>query len=337
MWRRALGFARAVAFAAVYLLSATSGAALANDRKGDGRQSLDDAWWTGPLLAAGAAALPKGHVLFEPYFFDVDTYARFDSSGNRRDIGDRHYLGSQSYLLYGLVDDFTVGLIPRFGFNHVHPGRDSAGVRVGDLTLQAQYQLTRFQPGSWVPTTSIVLQETLPLGKYDRLGDRPSNGIGGGAYATTVELHSQTYVWMPNGRILRSRLNLSYTKSNSANLEDVSVYGTPDGFRGDAEPGDSYNVTAAWEYSVTQQWVFALDVFYQHDDNTRVRGNVTDDLGARTPFLADSGSGHQIGTAPAVEYNWSPRAGVIAGFRWIFAGANASASFTPVVAINLVY
>jgi len=29
------------------------------------------------------------------------------------------------------------------------------------LTLQAQYQLTRFQPGNWVPTTSIVLQETL--------------------------------------------------------------------------------------------------------------------------------------------------------------------------------
>lgn len=333
MWRRGLDFASA----AVCLLSLASGVARAADRNDDARQSLDDAWWTGPLLAAGAAALPKGHVLFEPYFFDIDTYARFDASGNRRDIGDRHYLGSQSYLLYGLVDDFTVGLIPRFGFNHVSPGRDSAGVRVGDLTLQAQYQLTRFQAGSWVPTTSIVLQETLPTGKHDRLGDRPSNGVGGGAYSTTVELHSQTYFWMPNGRILRSRLNLSYTKSNSANLEDVSVYGTPEGFRGDAQPGDSYNVTAAWEYSATQQWVLALDVFYQHDDNTRVRGAVTNGQGAPTSFGADSGSGHQIGFAPAVEYNWSPRAGVIAGFRWICAGQNASASFAPVVAINLVY
>jgi hypothetical protein len=330
MWKSAFGFL-------VYVLSASSGAAHADDRNEDRRQSLDDAWWTGPLLAAGAATLPKGHVLFEPYFFDIDTYAHFDLSGNRSDIADRHYLGSQSYLLYGLVDDFTVGLIPRFGFNDVPSGRDSSGVRVGDLTLQAQYLLTRFHPGSRMPTTSIVLQETLPLGEFDRLGDRPSNGVGGGAYATTVELHSQTYFWMPNGRILRSRLNLSYTKSNSANLQDVSVYGTPDGFRGDARPGDSYNVTAAWEYSATQQWVLALDVFYQHDGDTRVRGNVTDDFGARTSFLADSGSGHQIGTAPAVEYNWSPQAGVIAGFRWIFAGANASASLAPVVAINLVY
>jgi hypothetical protein len=30
------------------------------------RQALDDAWWTGPLLAAGANTLPKGHVLIEP-------------------------------------------------------------------------------------------------------------------------------------------------------------------------------------------------------------------------------------------------------------------------------
>jgi len=328
---------RIVMCAVVYLLSATSGAALAAESADSGRQSLDDAWWTGPLLASGAATLPKGHVLFEPYFFDIDTYAHFDRSGNRSEIDDRHYRGSQSYLLYGLVDDFTVGLIPRFGFNDVPSGRDSAGVRVGDLTLQAQYALTRFQPGSWVPTTSIVLQETLPLGAYDRLGDRPANGIGGGAYATTVELHSQTYFWMPNGRILRSRLNVSYTKSNSASLDDVSVYGTPDGFRGDAKPGDSYNVTAACEYSATQRWVLALDVFYQHDANTRVRGNVTDGSGPRLPFLADSGSGHQIGTAPAVEYNWSPGAGLIVGFRWIFAGANANASLAPVVAINLVY
>ena len=32
------------------------------------RQSLSDAWWTGPIAAAGADTLPPGHVLFEPYF-----------------------------------------------------------------------------------------------------------------------------------------------------------------------------------------------------------------------------------------------------------------------------
>ncbi|MBV8805065.1 MAG: hypothetical protein JO042_08460, partial [Sinobacteraceae bacterium] len=35
------------------------------------RQSRDDAWWTGPLLAASPVTLPQGHFLIEPYVFDV--------------------------------------------------------------------------------------------------------------------------------------------------------------------------------------------------------------------------------------------------------------------------
>jgi hypothetical protein len=45
------------------------------------RQSLDDAWWTGPLLAANAGSLPPGHFLFEPYFFDSIPYQHVDSHG----------------------------------------------------------------------------------------------------------------------------------------------------------------------------------------------------------------------------------------------------------------
>jgi hypothetical protein len=34
-------------------------------------QSLQDAWWTGPLLANSANTLPRGHFLVEPYIYDV--------------------------------------------------------------------------------------------------------------------------------------------------------------------------------------------------------------------------------------------------------------------------
>ncbi len=37
----------------------------------DARQSLEDAWWTGPMLAPSAATLPRGHLLIEPYLYDV--------------------------------------------------------------------------------------------------------------------------------------------------------------------------------------------------------------------------------------------------------------------------
>jgi hypothetical protein len=304
------------------------------------RQSLDDAWWTGPIVAAGAATLPQGHALIEPYVYDVITRGRYDSDGSYRGTDTVHSFGSLTYMLYGVTDGFTAGVIPTFGFNDVSNGADSSGIGVGDVTLQGQWRLSQFREGGRVPTSSLMLQQTLPTGKYDRLGTTPSDGLGAGAYTTSLAVHSQYYFWMPNGRILRTRLNVAYAMSDSVDVADTSVYGTSEGFRGHAEPGDTFSIYSAWEYSVTRNWVLALDVFYQHDASTRIRGtNPVAGNGApeREPFAAESGSAWRLGLAPAIEYNFTSRVGVIVGARWFAAGRNTGASVTPVAAINMVY
>src|SRR6478752_1572531 len=78
---------------------------------GNARQSLDEAWWTGPILAANAETLPPGHVYIEPYLFDV----------LRRGSATP---GSLSYLLYGVAPRFTAGVLPSFSY-----AEDSAGRR----------------------------------------------------------------------------------------------------------------------------------------------------------------------------------------------------------------
>jgi hypothetical protein len=317
-------------WASAFLSIVATGGSVAADTD---RQSLDDAWWTGPIIAAGAGTLPRGHFLIEPYVYDAIAYGRYDDDGKRHSIPDAHSYGSLTYLLYGLADRFTVGLIPTFGFNKA-PGSESSGIQMGDLSLQAQYRLTQFTPGEHVPTTSLVVQYSLPTGKYDRLGDRPADGLGSGASATTLALYSQYYFWMPNGRILRTRLNVARTFADDTDVHNVSVYGTPEGFQGRARPGKSFSITSAWEYSVTRNWVLALDVLYQRDDSTKVRGFVTD---ARASFNQDSGSSRRLGVAPAVEFNWNEHVGVIVGARWFVDGRNTTASITPVAAINIVY
>lgn len=296
------------------------------------RQSLDDAWWTGPIVAAGAATLPQGHALIEPYVYDVVTRGRYDSDRNYRDTDTVHSYGSLTYMLYGVTDSFTAGVIPTFGFNDVASGPDSSGIGVGDVTLQAQWRLSQFHEGRRVPTASLVLQQTLPTGKYDQLGERPSDGLGAGAYTTSLAVHSQYYLWMPNGRILRTRLNVAYAFSDRVDVMDTSVYGTPQGFRGHADPGDTFSLYSAWEYSLTRNWVLALDAFYQHDSSTRIRGETQG-----TAFSADSGSAWRFGLAPAIEYNFTSNIGVIVGARWFAAGRNTGASLTPVAAINMFY
>jgi hypothetical protein len=291
------------------------------------RQSRDEAWWTGPLLAASPGSLLPGHFLIEPYLFDEIPRGHYDNGGNRRPVPHANNFGSQSYILYGLSERVGIGLIPRFGFNDPSDGRGSSGVGIGDLTLQAQYGLTRYAEGGWIPSTAFVLQETLPTGKYDRLGDRPADGLGAGAYSTNLSLYSQYFFWMPNGRILRTRLDLSYSISGSASVHDVSVYGTSAGFNGRARPGNVALINAAWEYSVTRNWVLALDVLYEHDSNTHVAG---------ADVQLNSGPGHTWSLAPAIEYNFNSRVGVIAGAKLTTSGRNATAVVIPVAAVNIV-
>jgi hypothetical protein len=297
----------------------------------DSRQGLADAWWTGPLLAPSAATLPQGHALIEPYLFDVVSTGYFDQEGNRHATPNDHEFGSLTYMLYGLSDRVTVGLIPRFFYQVPAQGPASSAVGAGDLQVQAQVGLTRFEEGRGVPALALVINETLPTGRYDRLA-RASDGFGAGAYTTALSLYSQHYFWLPNGRILRARLDLTYALSSSVNVQDQSVYGTPYGFRGTADPGDGWTVDAAAEYSLTRNWVLALDVVYQANANTRVRGTL-----AGEDFRSDSGSSYSVGFAPAVEYNWSARAGVIFGVRVINIGRNTTASVTPAIAVNLVF
>lgn len=292
------------------------------------QESMADAWWTGPMLANSAETLPPGHFLLEPYLYDIRS-PHTDS------------FGSRTYILYGLANRLSIGVIPVFGHNRVDNGLRTAGIGVGDITLQAQYRLTEFQPGGWMPTTAIQLQETLPTGRYDRLGNHPSNGLGSGTYTTTIAMNSQTYFWLPNGRILRTRFDISEAFSRSAHVRGVSVYDTPEGFDGDVNPGRNFFADLAFEYSLTQRWVLATDFTYSHNNNTRITGQRMADSPSTLPYpqniRIDSGNSTAFGVAPAIEYNWSSRMGVLFGTRVIFGGHNQIGTVTPAIAINYVY
>jgi hypothetical protein len=289
------------------------------------RQSTNDAWWTGPLLAPGAGTLPRGHLLVEPYVYDVMQYGSFDRNGTLQSAMHENGFGNLTYIIYGLVNRFSVGLIPTFGYNKVSSGPSSSNIGMGDLSVLAQYRLT---PDSWLAKASIALQETFPTGAYENLGNNPNNGFGGGVYSTKVSLYTQAYAWMPNGRILRVRLNFSQSFSSSANVNGVSVYGTGASFAGTVFPGATSTIDVAGEYSMTRNWVLASDIVYGYTGNTRLTS------GSTVTYL---GTSESYAFAPAIEYNWNANVGIIAGIRLFPAGRNTAASLTPVFAINYVH
>ncbi|HYL00829.1 MAG TPA: hypothetical protein VEU78_06520 [Steroidobacteraceae bacterium] len=316
-------------------LAARAAAAADDAPAAPARQERADAWWTGPLLAPNASTFPAGHALVETYVFDVNGNGQYDGSGRHEPAAGGHELGSLTYLIYGLTDRVSLGLLPRFFYDEPAGGPNSSSPGVGDLGAQVQLGLTSFHEGSWVPATAVVLGETLPTGRYDRLAN-PADGFGAGAWSTSLSWYSQDYLWLPNGRILRVRLDLTYAISSSANVADRSVYGTGAGFRGHARPGDSFTADAAAEYSLTRNWVLATDFVWVHDSSTRLTGSQPA-AGGSAAVDTQSGSSEYLAVAPAVEYNFSARVGVIVGARIFVAGRNTGSSVTTAAAINMVF
>ena len=277
------------------------------------RAAMKSARWTGPLLASNAETLPRGHVYTEPYFFDGIS-------------GGDHHPGSSGFYQYGLRDNWTVGMQPFFS---VGTERFNRGAAIGDFKLLSQVRLIHFTPDHQVPSVALVTNLIVPTGKHDRLGTL-KNGHGSGAFAPEVGINVQQYFLLKNGRLLRARINVLHDFPLRTNVAGRSVYGTDNGFRGHARPGAKTSLILGAEYSVSKEWVLALDIERDQWGKTKVKGRNA----SGAPIDQTSPRSWSVGFAPAVEYNWSDRAGAILGVWIVPKGHNTRSSVTPAIAIQ---
>jgi hypothetical protein len=277
------------------------------------RAAMNDARWTGPLLASNAEALPRGHVYTEPYFFDAIS-------------GGEHSPGSSGFYQYGLTNDWTVGVQPFFSWGTQPHNREIA---IGDFKLLSQVRISHFTPDHRVPSVAIVTNLVLPTGKHEHLGES-KQGHGSGSFAPEIGVNVQQYFLLKNGRLLRGRINVLHQFPLRHDVSGRSVYGTGPDFRGHARPGSKTTFIASAEYSLTKEWVLAFDVEADFWGRTKVSGRDGDGPLVRQT----SPRSWNVGFAPAVEYNWSDRAGIIAGVWIIPKGHNTPSTVIPAIAIQ---
>jgi len=275
--------------------------------------AMKDARWTGPLLASNAETLPQGHFYTEPYFFDGIS-------------GGDHHPGTSGFYQYGLTENWTVGMQPFFSLGTQRYNRD---VAIGDFKLLSQVRVSHFTPEHRVPSIALVTNLVLPTGKDDRL--RPlKQGHGSGSFAPEIGINAQQYFLLGNGRLLRARINVLHDFPFRTGVSGRSVYGTDASFHGHAKPGAKTTMILGAEYSLTKEWVLAFDVEGDHWGKTRITGREADGgaIDRTSPARSD------IGFAPAIEYNWSARAGAIFGLWIVPKGHNTQSSVTPAIAIQ---
>ena len=290
--------------------------------------AVQSQWFTGSLEAPSPALSKAGLFSVEPYVIYTQNTGAYDDSG--RHIGGSDNLNqvqSETSIKYAITDRLTVQALPSFAYSWA---AHASSTGIGDLPIELEYRFNNENDKTGWPSVTASFGVRLPTGAYDHLS-APIDGLGAGAYTLKEGLLFQSLFDTWGGHPVRLRFyGAAFEAMGDVSVHDVSVYGTGAGFQGRATPGFSGEFGIGAGYALDQRWVLALDVLDNYADATRVSGHD----GGGVPVAMAGKYSTSWAVAPAVEYNWSNRIGIIAGVEFTAGGRNAASSFAPQIALS---
>lgn len=290
-----------------------------------------DPWFTGPIFAPAGHTIPRGHTNFELYGLDVFTNGQYDNNAHAHSIPLFRSVVLNPLLTHGFTDwlDFQVS-VP-YAFNNT---QGISYNRITDSSLGAGIQLVEQKGSKWRPDVRFFVQETFPVGKFENLTPAflGTDATGLGSYRTLLSLNFQYLREIYDAHYLRTRLNISRLISSSVHVHGFNSFGGTINTDGVINPGAEDNVDLAFEYTLTQNWVAVMEGYYSEGQATRFNG-IIDIVNDNTGNIG-SQQYYEYGLAPALEYNFTPKLGVIGGVWFPVAGKNTSRFITYVLAVN---
>lgn len=291
-------------------------------------------WYTGSLVSPSGAT-GSGSLNVEPYFSYSQPMGYFNphgGTGPAKHPVQRSFSNSTLWK-YGITGDFSIQIHTIVNYKWKHGSGHSHGPKAGDMPLDFIYRFIDPDPKRFIPALSIITGIVFPTGDYNRLG-YSQDGIGTGAYVFRMAFVEQSTYMLPGNHELRLRVwNWFRRALNTPKLSDVTSYGTSYGFHGHGHPGMSGQIGFSLEYGLTQKWVLAMDLAHDWGNGNHIRGY--DAAGRYSRKTGSASTDWQV--APAVEYNWNARWGVIIGSPFYFAGHNTGIQLSPQFAINSVF
>lgn len=288
--------------------------------------SSANAWFTGPLLTPSGKVVPKGHFNLEPYLFCSISKGRYGPAWKSISHPKFSQITPQLQIKVGLTERLDTSICLQSVYSKT---RGISSSSFGDLPISFDYQIIPPSDGNAV--LKFTLQEIFPTGKFKGLNPALFNtDVGGlGSFVTIFGITGAKLFHLPQKRYLSTRANISLALPAPAHIRGYNVYGGDFSTRGKAYPGIALSIFIGSEYTLTENWVLALDILSEFSAKSRFRGY------SETPVCLPSSS--QFSLAPAIEYNWSQSIGVIAGPWFTVAGRNCPSFISFVGAINMYF
>ena len=308
-------------------------AARAEDAQKNSNVGIDP-YYTGSLLSPSPAVPRAGLMAFEPYVIYTRNPQTYGLGGGLRAAADpASTLGTFTLIKYGITDRLTIAVFPQTAINYDDRGFNS-GSRFGDLPIELEYRITDQDKVTGKSSVTLNAGVQAPTGRYDRL---PStfDGQGTGTYRARAGVTLQSLIFGQSEHPIRLRAYAAtLVPVATTDVHGISTFGSSDpGFNGIGRSGLTVTGGASVEYSVTQKFVLAFDLFYTSTQSNHVYGTT---VGA-TPFSSRNGFADTLQVAPQIEYSLGPRFGIVAGVALSVEGHNTGQVVQPQIAFNYVF
>ena len=292
-------------------------------------------WYTGPIVAGSANCLMPGIWNIQPYIYFQDTYGTYDQHWGFHSQNKTFSVINTCSFQRGLTNwmDITFGMGTTYNKKEKY---DDFGLI--DMHITLAFQALRDKKNSFQPSIRFGLIEVFPSGKYENLSPEKmgADAMGGGSYVSSLFLHLSKiqYWWIKHP--LSWRINLIYNFFSDVDVHGFNSYGGGFGTDGTVKLENMFTGVFAFEFSLTQRWVLALDTVYIDAGKTKFKGN---------PGIYADGSeasntlGHkyQLSFAPAIEYNISENGGFIGGVWLTAMGENSSAFISGILSFTYTF
>ncbi len=207
-----------------------------------------------------------------------------------------------------------------------------------DLPIAFDFTVFDSSANTSFPGIKLSFKETFPTGIYNHLNPH-KNGTeisGAGTFASNAGIFFYKIYNTNGNHFLSLNFNVGYTTSTPVNVRGFNAYGGGDGCSGKVLPGNQLQAILSFEYTLTQNWVLAIDNVYTHTNETLfygTAGTLTDG----SPATVGSASSDWLAFAPSIEYNFSATWGLNIGAYVTAIGRNAAVFRNGIVELVFNY
>lgn len=292
-------------------------------------------WFTGPLLAPSATNQDPGSVNLQPYFFYSTNYGFYSNTWSLGPMEDF------TQLIYNLTGQIGVTKNVQFQFSLASQStffRKQVSTYFSDFSFGTGIQFLWDEKGSLEPNLRLIIMETFPTGRYDRLDPffEGNNGSGLGVYSTMLTLDVSKILYQIPCHPIFVNISINLAYDSRTKIRGVSVYGGGTDTDGDLSSRFSISGDFAAEYAFTQNWIFALDFVWSHNFAAAFKGNKERDRFGNEVIM-NTGSSNLLTLSPAIEYSFSPTLGMLIGGTFSFLGRNLPATAQGIASVTWTF